>query len=172
MGTPAREITITDAQVGDLLRANGLDPAGRHLALLDEGWDNVSYTLEPGAGDDPLAQRLIVRLPRRSLAVPLLMNEQRWLARLPPLPIAIPRVLRSGTPAAGYPWPFSILPWIPGEAADLRPPDAAEATRYADFYAALHVTAAPDAPANPVRGVPLGARAAAFEERWSRCAPA
>ena len=31
------------------------------------------------------------------------------------LPVTIPRVLAVGTPAAGYPWTWSVLTWVPGD---------------------------------------------------------
>jgi aminoglycoside phosphotransferase (APT) family kinase protein len=53
-------------------------------------------------GDD-----LVVRLPRRAVAVDLLLHEQRWLPGLAPqLPLPIPAPVRTGRPGPGYPWPW------------------------------------------------------------------
>lgn len=84
------------------------------------------------------------------------------------LPLAVPVPSRCGAPALGYPWRWSILPWIDGIAADLSPPHPAEAKRLGQFLCALHTPAPPDAPVNPFRGVPLGQRAGAVAERLQR----
>lgn len=160
MGTPAADIRIDDALVRELLRDQHPDLAEAPLRLLDTGWDNVTYRL----GED-----YVVRLPRRKEAVPLAKHEQTWLPKLAAkLPIPIPSPVRVGKPNENYPWTWSILPWIPGEAADLAPPSADQARPLADFLLALHQPAPPDAPVNIVRGVPLGNRAEAVEERMAR----
>jgi aminoglycoside phosphotransferase (APT) family kinase protein len=49
---------------------------------------------------------LVVRLPRRQAAVPLIESEQRWLPELAPrLPLAIPTPVRVGRPSERFPWP-------------------------------------------------------------------
>lgn len=163
---PPAEVDITEALVRRLLRAQHPDLADRPLAPLAFGWDNVLFRL----GAD-----LIVRLPRRLVAVRLIETELRWLARLAPrLPLAIPVPLRSGAPGAGYPWPWTVVPWFPGEAASDRPPadpeDAAE--RLGGFLAALHTPAPPEAPENPVRGVALRDRSEVVHARIDRLADA
>lgn len=171
IATPSAEVVIDEPLVRALLQANGIETRARTLATLDEGWDNALFDLGPAKGDDPLSARLVVRLPRRAMAVPLLEAEQHWVPKLPALPIPIPQPLFCGQPAAGYPWPFTLLPWLPGKASDLAPADDAQAPRYADFLAALHQPAPPEAPENMVRGVPLARRAEAFNDRWQRVAP-
>jgi aminoglycoside phosphotransferase (APT) family kinase protein len=61
-----------------------------------------------------------------------------------------------------------VVPWLPGRAADLFPPDAGQASRLADFLRALHQPAPTEAPRNPVRGVPLDKRRQVVEERLAR----
>jgi aminoglycoside phosphotransferase (APT) family kinase protein len=122
-----------------------------------EGWDNTLYRL----GD-----ALVVRVPRREVAVPLLLNEQRWLPALAAaLPVAIPAPVAVGVPSERFPWPWSITPWIEG--AGLDELAAADRDRAVDSVAealvALHRPAPADAPRNPVRGVPLRARV----ESWA-----
>ena len=110
-----------------------------------------------------------MRVPRRQIAAELIVNEQRWLPVLAPhLPIAVPSPVRLGQPGDHYPWPWSIVPWLPGAPADIEPPLSSEAQRLADFLTALHLTAPPDAPLNPVRGVPLRDRASSFADRLDR----
>jgi aminoglycoside phosphotransferase (APT) family kinase protein len=125
------------------------------------GWDNAIYRL----GAD-----LAVRLPRRRVAAELVHHEQRWLPRLAArLPVPIPAPVRAGAPAEGFPWPWSITPWLPGRVVAGLPvgPRAAFAGQLAAFLTALHTPAPADAPANPVRGVPLRTRAAAMAERFA-----
>ena len=64
------------------------------------------------------------------------------------------------------------MPLLPGQIAELSPPaDPVDAAvRLGRFLAALHEQASADAPVNPFRGVPLAARAAAFESRLHRLA--
>ncbi len=75
------------------------------------GTDNAIYRL----GDE-----MAVRLPRFSRVADDVEKEYQWLPRLAPfLPLAIPVPLGKGTPAAGYPWPWSIYRWIEGENATI-----------------------------------------------------
>lgn len=150
---PSAEVEITDGLVRELLAGQHPDLADRPLTALASGWDNVLYRV----GDD-----LIARLPRREAAVALTEHEQRWLPVLAPrLPLLVPVPVRTGQPARGYPWPWSIVPFIPGEPAGLTPPsEPGEAARsLGGFLAELHRPAPPQAPANPFRGVPLHVRA-------------
>ncbi len=67
-------------------------------------------------------------------------------------------------PACGYPYSWSVVPYLPGvpavQASSFDPAGAAAAV--GGFLGALHVPAPADAPANPFRGVPLAARAGIF----------
>jgi aminoglycoside phosphotransferase (APT) family kinase protein len=86
------------------------------------------------------------------------------------VPIPIPSPLCVGVPGCGYPWFWSIVPWIKGEPADVAAPAPDQAVRLAGFLRALHVKAPDEAPFNPWRGVPLRDRAASVEERFQRLA--
>lgn len=146
---PAAEVDVTEELVRTLLREQCPDLAGLDLRLLANGWDNAIFRL----GD-----QLTVRLPRRSLSAALVEHEQRWLPDLAGrLPLPIPAPVRCGRPGAGFPWPWSVCPWLHGTIAERTPPDdpmiAAEAL--GAFLRALHTPAPADAPANPFRGVPL-----------------
>lgn len=73
------------------------------------GWDNRTFRL----GDD-----LLVRLPSRSVYVPQVEKEHRWLPVLAPLlPLPIPSPVVMGKPGNGYPWPWSVYRWLEGSAA-------------------------------------------------------
>lgn len=119
------------------------------------GWDNTHWLL---GGD------LAVRLPRRSSAVALVANEVRWLPQVAPaLPLRVPVPVHEGVPSGDWPWPWTVVPWFPGERSDLAypPVDGHEhAEALGRFLAALHVDAPADAPHNPYRSVPLADRAA------------
>src|SRR5581483_1934718 len=118
-----------------------------------------------------LGDRWAVRVPRRAVAADLIAHEQAWLPRLAArLTLPIPVPYRAGAPGRGYPWRWSVVPWIDGVAADQCPPLASQAEPFAAFLRSLHGPAPADAPTNRFRGVPLRARAAALAERMQRLA--
>ncbi len=162
LGTPAAEFVIDSQLVAGLLAEQHPDLADLPLRMVDAGWDNALFRL----GDT-----LAVRLPRRAVAAPLIVHEQRWLPHLAErltLPIPVPS--RTGTPARGYPWHWSVVPWLAGLAADQHQPEAAQARPFAAFLRSLHIPAPADVPTNPFRGVPLQQRATGAEERMQRLA--
>src|SRR4051794_13333525 len=70
------------------------------------GTDNAIFRL----GSD-----LSVRLPRIDWAADQPEKEEAWLPRLAPLlPVVIPVPLATGSPGEGYPWRWSISPWLEG----------------------------------------------------------
>lgn len=143
-----------------LLRQFHPDLADLPLQLVGSGWDNMVWRL----GDE-----LAVRMPRRSAAARLIEHEQCWLPDIAPrLPLPIPVPLRIGLPGAGYPWRWSVLPWLQGTPADIALPNPDQAQVLAAFLSALHVPAPMDAPRNPHRGVPLTQRRTVGEERLER----
>jgi len=149
---PAAEVDVTPALLRELLHMQHPDLATQPVSVLANGWDNVVFRV----GDD-----LLARLPRREMGARLAVHEQRWLPGLAPrLPLPIPAPVRAGRPGLGYPWPWSIVPYLPGEVAALTPPadPAAAAVSLGRFLAALHTPAPPGAPDNPFRGVPLADR--------------
>jgi aminoglycoside phosphotransferase (APT) family kinase protein len=96
-----------------------------------DGWDNRTYRL----GDD-----MTVRLPTAAGYVAAVTKENEWLPRLAPgLPVAVPEILATGSPGEGYPFPWSVRGWLPGETADrARIEDLAEfAVAVAGFILAL-----------------------------------
>lgn len=148
-GLPPAEVSVDAAVVRALLRDQHPDLAGRPLRWEATGWDNVTFRL----GDD-----LAVRLPRVTSAVDPIRHEQRWLPVLAPdLPVAVPAPVRTGTPGAGYPWPWSVVPWFTGRTAAEEVPAESQAARFGRFLAAVHRPAPDEAPRNTYRGVPLAA---------------
>jgi aminoglycoside phosphotransferase (APT) family kinase protein len=159
-GTPPAEHDIDESLVRRLLSEQHPDLARLELQSIASGWDNSTWRL---GGD------LAVRLPRREASSALVRHEQTWLpvfAERISLPIPVP--VRVGEPSGDYPWPWSVVRWVPGVAADREPLDSAEAASFGRFLAQVHTPAPPEAPANPYRGVPLEARADGFAQRLER----
>jgi aminoglycoside phosphotransferase (APT) family kinase protein len=153
---PAADVEVSADLVRRLLVDQHPDLARLPVEFLANGWDNELYRVGDG---------LVARLPRRALGAEIIKNEQRWLPGLAPrLPLPIPYPERTGVPACGYPYSWSVVPYLPGvpaaQASSFDPAGAAAAV--GGFLGALHVPAPADAPANPFRGVPLAARAGIF----------
>lgn len=155
---PAADVEISADLVRRLLASQHPDLASLPVEFLANGWDNALFRL---------GTELAVRMPRRQLGATIIEHEQRWLpslAPLLPLPISYPE--RTGHSALGYPYSWSVVPYIPGTpAADAEPEDldsGAVAVALGGFLGTLHAPAPPDAPANPFRGVPLVVRAQNF----------
>ena len=150
---PPAEVAVSPDLVRRLLATQQPDLAHLPVTMMTHGWDNVMCLVGDG---------LVARLPRREMAVTCLVNEQQWLPSLASrLPLPVPAPVRIGRPGHGYPWLWSIVPFLPGRPAAGNPPadfrDAAAGL--ATFLAALHTPAAPDAPVNPFRGIPFADRA-------------
>jgi aminoglycoside phosphotransferase (APT) family kinase protein len=155
----AADIFLDELLVRRLLRAQHPDLAELNLRLVANGWDNDLYRL----GAD-----LVVRLPRRRVAVPLIESEQRWLPAIAArVSVTIPTPVRVGLPSDDFPWPWTITGWFEGTIASQTPfaEHGALATDLAGFVRELHTAAPLDAPANPFRGVPLAERGVAFLDR-------
>lgn len=89
---PPAEVDVSLGLVRRLIAGQMPDLADRPLRMLAHGWDNVMV----GLGDD-----LVARLPRRAVAVDLLLHEQRWLppiCRLPGCFCPPTAAAHSGTP--------------------------------------------------------------------------
>ena len=151
------EQPIDAALVRRLLAAQFPEWASLPLAAVaSAGTDNALYRL----GDD-----MVIRLPRIDWAISQIEREYRWLPQLAPhLPLAIPVPLAMGQPGEGYPWHWSVNPWLDGENATLdRIADPARLARdLAEFITALHridTTGGPLAGSpNVSRGVPVAQR--------------
>jgi aminoglycoside phosphotransferase (APT) family kinase protein len=83
-------------------------------------WASLPVELVDSAGTVNAIYRLgedmAVRLPRVEGGATDVDREQHWLPRLAPLlPVAIPVPIGKGRPAEGYPWPWSVYPWLDGE---------------------------------------------------------
>ena len=160
MDTPAADIEVDETLVRALLADQHPDLADLPLRLVANGWDNAIYRL---------GLEYAVRVPRRTIAAKLVEHENTWLpliATLVHVPIPVP--VRTGSPSARFPWQWSVTRWLDGELAADTPFDGhgTLAVELAHFVRDLHVAAPPDAPSNPVRGVPLETRADAVARRF------
>jgi aminoglycoside phosphotransferase (APT) family kinase protein len=155
---PAADVVIDVSLVQALLQEQHPDLAHLVPVKVAEGWDNALFRL---------GGELAVRLPRRAAAAILIEHEQRWLPQLSErLPVPVPVPVRVGFPGRAFRWPWSVVPWLPGQSllqADL-PDPIGMATVLDRFFRALHQPAPVDAPSNPWRGVPLEARTAALHQ--------
>lgn len=160
--SPAAEITLGEHEVRELVRIVAPELAALPLTRFAEGWDNVTWRL---------GSTLAVRIPRRDVAGPLIRHEQLALPLLSmqlatanirtPLPVFV------GSPSADFPWPWSIVPWLPGTQAlgIPRRDNTTWAAELATALVALHRDAPANAPRNPVRGVPLRERDESIRSR-------
>lgn len=163
---PAAEVRIDEHLIRQLLaaQATGAVPDSPELPLVKvaEGWDSEVWRL---------GERYAVRLPRRALAAPLVLHEQLVLPdmaeRLTLVGVRVPAPVVAGTPAAGFPWAWSVVPWIDGDRGIDVPRRARHgwAEPLAAALRALHIEAPEGHPVNPVRGQALATRAPAFRDR-------
>jgi aminoglycoside phosphotransferase (APT) family kinase protein len=146
-GTPPAEIEIDEDLVRYLLRSQHPDLAELPLELTATGWDNCTYRL----GTD-----LAVRIPRRKLAGELLTREQDVLPLLAlRLPVPVPVPVRVGRPDPGFPWLWSIVPWIAGRSSEHEPLAADQAGMFGSFLNALHRADPSGLPHSTYRGMAL-----------------
>lgn len=101
------ELTLTDDVVRRLVAEQlpewGALPIRR---LPPVGTDNQLFRL----GED-----LLVRMPRIHWAAESAEWEHEWLPRLASyLPVEVPAPLALGEPGDGYPWHWTVVPWIEG----------------------------------------------------------
>lgn len=160
------DVEIDVSLVRALLEDQHPDLAHLTLTEVRGGWDNRVFRL---------GEHWLVRVPRRAPSAPLLEHEQRWLPELAArLPLPVPVPLRIGRPGHGFPWSWSVVPWLDGEpllrAAPERP--VRTAIELAAFLRALHQPAPAGAPLNPWRGVPLSARAPILQSHLDQLGPA
>ena len=156
---PDPEVDITIDMVATMLEGQFPEYANQPLRLGSSGWDNVLVRI----GDS-----LAARLPRRELAARHAAVELDWLPAIgrawhfsAPIPLAI------GQPDAnaGYPWRWSVVPWLAGHVALDAPLSVAGAADLGEALAQVHAPAPVDAPLNPVRSLPLPKRRDRFEHR-------
>jgi aminoglycoside phosphotransferase (APT) family kinase protein len=155
--TPTADFNVTASLVRRLLERQFPHLAAMPLTAAASGWDNEMFRL---GGD------LAVRLPRRELGALLGRTEWDWLGRVgadwtfrAPLPVAV------GDPDEGYPWRWSVVPWVEGTPVLDAPLSPVGAADLGSALAQIHVPAPPGAPTNPFRSISLRARAERLDMR-------
>ncbi|MFU8875750.1 aminoglycoside phosphotransferase family protein [Micromonospora sp. SL4-19] len=110
LGPLPQRITVDADQVRRLVADQFPQWAGLSVQpVANGGWDNWTFHLGP---------RMSVRLPSASEYALAVDKEHRWLPALAPrLPLPIPSPLAKGEPGAGYPYSWSVYPWLDGESA-------------------------------------------------------
>ena len=149
---PAADVQVDASLVRRLVAAQFPEWASLAIEPVESaGWDNTIFRLGPD---------LAVRLPRRRISAEHVRNEHRWLPLMAPeLPLAVPVPIGQGVPGEGYPWYWTVCPWLTGELAALThvaDPDRA-ATSLARFVAALQAMDPAGGSVHEFRGVSLAA---------------
>lgn len=157
IATPSSEASIDVELVAALLADQAPEFASHELRLGPSGWDNVLVHI----GD-----AFAARLPRRQLAADISASELDWLPRVSAhwtFPAPVPVVV--GQPGRGYPWRWSVVPWLDGATALSAPLEPKGAAALGAALAQVHIPAPPGAPLNPFRSQPLAQRRERFQAR-------
>src|SRR5215510_13393378 len=101
----------------------GVDQVRRLIAEQFPHWAGLSIVAQPLSGTDNalfrLGDDLVARLPRAPWAVDQVQTDAIWLPQLAPhLPLTVPVPIAVGQPGAGYPWSWTVVPWLPGHNPD------------------------------------------------------
>ncbi|WP_207208879.1 aminoglycoside phosphotransferase family protein [Nocardioides oleivorans] len=166
-GMHADEIAIDDGTVRRLVAAQLPDWASLPLRRMPPvGTDNQLFRL----GDD-----LLVRMPRIHWAADSALTEHAWLPRLAPhLPLPIPAPVALGEPGEGYPWHWTVVPWIVGDTPTEQTFDSEEwAVSLASFVRACREVPPLDGPVKTEgRGAPVDRLDDWVQEWTARADPA
>lgn len=163
----------------------GPDLVRRLIASQFPQWSDMHVEPAPSGGTDNVMYRLgddmAVRMPRIERTKRQVVQEAHWLPIFAPqLPLAVPVPIALGEPAEGYPFPWAVVPWLPGDDARVAPIDLdAAATDLAGFIVAMRSIDTANGPRpgweNAGRGMPLGilddymrAAIAALDEGFDR----
>ena len=118
-----------------------------------------------------LGSALALRMPLTPSASAQVEKEARWLPVVARhVSLEVPEVVATGAPGEGYPFPWAVLSWLPGQDAlsgRFRSPEDT-AVALAGFVAELRSLDATDGPVGG-RGGPLAARDAEFRSALSQC---
>jgi aminoglycoside phosphotransferase (APT) family kinase protein len=106
-----------------------------------------------------LGAELLVRMPVYAASAGQAASDATWLPRLAPyLPVAVPAPVALGEPDPSYPFPWSVVPWLPGTTlGDTAVDHVRLAVDLAEFVLALRAVdpAGGPRPGGTARGVPL-----------------
>lgn len=108
------EVAVTADDVRRLVADQFPDLAALPVTPLAEaGTDHRLFLL----GDAGNGDALLARMPKIAWAAAQAETDARWLPHLAPrLPLAVPAPVAVGRPDAGYPFAWSVVPWLPGRA--------------------------------------------------------
>lgn len=86
-------------------------------------WSALPLTPVTAFGTDHrlfrLGEELLVRVPVHAASAGQARSDAAWLPRLAPhLPVEVPVPLAVGEPAEGFPFAWSVVPWLDGEPLD------------------------------------------------------
>ena len=138
------------------------DTVRRLVAEQFPQWAGLPIVAQPLTGTDNalfrLGDELVARLPRAPWAVDQVATDTTWLPRLAPhLPVPVPVPVAVGQPGAGYPWSWTVVPWLPGSNPDPEMDLAELAVDLAGFVRAMMAIEPLNGPVKQgiERGVPL-----------------
>lgn len=140
-----------------------VDLVRRLLAEQFPSWAHLQVVRVQEIGTDHhlyrVGEDLVARLPIIGWAAAQARTDERWLPVLARhVPVALPVPVAVGRPSLGYPFPWAVVPWLPGETpTDDNVDPGVLADELAGFVRALHAI---DATAGPPRtgtgrGTPL-----------------
>ncbi|WNM27715.1 phosphotransferase [Demequina capsici] len=157
---PPAHPSITPRTVAALLADQHPELADLPLGPRFDGWDCAMFRL----GDS-----LAVRLPRTQPAVTFLQTEMHWVPQLRGAwEFPSPEFTAHGQPGHGYPWPWAVITWIPGDTADEVPLLADAGAAVGRALAQVHAVAPADAPFNIEQSIPMADRDPKTTERVLR----
>lgn len=157
---PPAHPSISPETVSHLLAEQHPEYSDLPLGPRFDGWDCAMFRL---------GENLAARLPRTHAAVTFLQTEMHWVPQLSrDWDFPSPEFVAHGQPGHGYPWPWAVITWIPGDTADEVPlaPDAGAAVGHA--LAQVHTRAPDDAPFNIEQSIPMTGRDPKTTERIHR----
>lgn len=149
-GPPPAHPAISRALARELIETQL--PGLAHLEVGErfDGWDMVVYRLGPELG---------LRLPRVEAAVGPLARESRLLSTVGAAwTFPHPRVVASGVAQGDYPWPWAVVTWLPGTAADASPLRDDAGPEIGQAFAQVHAPAGEEAWFNPEQSISLTER--------------
>ncbi|PUB27180.1 aminoglycoside phosphotransferase (APT) family kinase protein [Promicromonospora sp. AC04] len=125
-------------------------------------WAHLPVTPGPAGGTDHhlfrLGDELLVRMPKIAWAQDQATNDARWLPLLAPhLPLRLPVPEAVGEPGAGFPFRWSVTPWLDGASPAVGELGPGAARQLGEFVVALRAVSTAGGPVKDgtSRGVPL-----------------
>lgn len=125
-------------------------------------WADLPVTPGPAGGTDHhlfrLGDELLVRMPKIAWAQEQAGSDARWLPHLAPhVPLRLPVPEAVGEPGEGFPFRWSVTPWLDGRSPVVGELGTTAARQLGEFVAALRAVSTDGGPVKKgtSRGVPL-----------------